>query len=79
MKLSQRYCQHCSHRALTGAVRGRRMRGGHIFRKNHDLCGRCFRAARAAAVNRWIREGGRIGPHRAPRPGVARGATNEAA
>ena len=79
MKLSQRYCQHCSHRALTAAVRGKRMRSGYVFRKNHDLCARCFRAARAAAERRWLREGGKIGPLRSPRPAARRGTAEEAA
>ena len=80
MKLSQRYCQHCSHRALTGASRGkRRMRAGFVYRKNHDLCARCFRAARAAAVSRWLREGGRVGPHRSPRRVARSDAGSEAA
>jgi len=67
VKLSQRYCQHCSRRALTGAVRGRRMRGGYIFRKNHDLCDRCFRAAKTALMARWPFGSDRIGPKPSPR------------
>ena len=55
MRLALRYCQHCGRKALTGCSRGRRrMRGGHIYRKNHDLCARCFREAAAAARRKWI-------------------------
>jgi hypothetical protein len=51
MRLALRYCQHCRAKALTPKSRGRtRMRVGHVYRKNHDLCGRCFREAASRAV-----------------------------
>ena len=57
MRLAFRYCQHCGRKALTGQSRHqRRMRAGHVYRKNHDLCARCFREAAAAANRKWNRQ-----------------------